>query len=107
MATYRRRRDLGLARINAIPGLSCRTPGGAFYLYVNCSGLIGRKTPQGGVLATDMDVVMYLLEEANVAVVAGTPYGVSPFLRMSIATSVATIEKACARMDAAIRRLTA
>lgn len=105
VATYRERRDRGLALINAIPGLSCRTPGGAFYLYVNCAGLIGKKTPQGAVLHSDMDVVMYLLEEANVAVVAGTPYGVSPFLRLSIATSLATIEKACTRMDEAIRRL--
>lgn len=105
VATYRERRDRGLALINAIPGLSCRTPGGAFYLYVNCAGLIGKKTPHGGVLHSDMDVVMYLLEEANVAVVAGTPYGVSPFLRLSIATSLATIEKACQRMDEAIRRL--
>ena len=105
VATYRKRRGRGLALINAIPGLSCRPPGGAFYLYVNCAGLIGKKTPQGVELATDLDVVMFLLESANVAVVAGTPYGVSPFLRMSIATSLATIETACERMDAAIRML--
>jgi aspartate aminotransferase len=105
VATYRRRRDRGLALINAIPGLSCRTPGGAFYLYVNCSGLIGKRTPEGAVIGSDLDVVMYLLEQANVAMVAGTPYGVSPFLRISIATSEAQIEKACARMDAAIRLL--
>ncbi len=105
VATYRRRRDLGLARINAIPGLSCRTPGGAFYLYVNCAGLIGKRTPEGAVIGSDLDVVMYLLEQANVAMVAGTPYGVSPFLRISIATSEANIEKACERMDAAIRLL--
>lgn len=106
VATYRQRRDRGLALINAIPGLSCRTPGGAFYLYVNCGGLIGKKTPQGSLLATDMDVVMYLLEQANVAVVAGTSYGVSPYLRMSIATSQANIEKACERMHAALSQCT-
>lgn len=106
VATYRQRRDRGLALINAIPGLSCRTPGGAFYLYVNCGGLIGKKTPQGGLLATDMDVVMYLLEQANVAVVAGTSYGVSPYLRMSIATSQVNIEKACERMHAALSQCT-
>ena len=103
--TYRQRRDRGLELINTIPGLSCRAPGGAFYLYVNCAGLIGKKTPLGGLIGSDMDLVMYLLEQANVAVVAGTSYGVSPYIRMSIATSLATIEKACARMDAAIRLL--
>lgn len=103
--TYRQRRDRGLELINAIPGLSCKSPGGAFYLYVNCSGLLGKKTPQGTSILNDMDVVMYLLEQANVAVVAGTSYGVSPYLRLSIATAQATIEKACARMDAAIRLL--
>lgn len=66
---------------------------------------MGKKTPQGGVIASDMDLVMYLLEQANVAVVAGTSYGVSPFIRLSIATAQTTLEKACARMDAAIRLL--
>lgn len=106
VATYRQRRDRGLALINAIPGLSCRTPGGAFYLYVNCSDLIGKKTPQGSLLTNDMEVVMYLLEQANVAVVAGTSYGVSPYIRMSIATSLANIEKACERMHAALSQCT-
>ncbi len=103
--TYRQRRDRGLELINAIPGLSCRAPGGAFYLYVNCAGLIGKTTPQGSVIANDMDVVMYFLEQANVAMVAGVSYGVSPYIRISIATSLANIEKACTRMDAAVRQL--
>ena len=57
--------------LNAIPGLACRVPEGAFYLYVNCAGLIGKTTPDGKTLATDGDVVLYLLERAGVAVVAG------------------------------------
>ena len=105
VATYRQRRDRGVELINSIPGLSCRSPGGAFYLYVNCAELIGKKTPQGGLIASDMDVVMYLLEQANVAVVAGTSYGVSPYFRMSIATSQANIEKACVRMGDSIGKL--
>lgn len=105
VATYRRRRNRGLQLINSIPGLSCRTPGGAFYLYVNCGGLIGKHTPAGTSLETDLDVVMYFLEFANVAMVAGTPYGISPFLRISIATSEANIENACMRMAAAVNKL--
>jgi aspartate aminotransferase len=102
---YRERRDRGLQLINAIPGLRCRTPGGAFYLYVNCSGLIGRRTPDGRRIESDHDVVMYFLDAANVAVVAGSSYGVSPFFRISIATSVNIIEKACERIRRAVDAL--
>jgi aspartate aminotransferase len=103
--TYRQRRDRGLALINAIPGLSCRTPGGAFYLYINCSGLIGRHTPEGKTIETDHDVVMYFLDSAGVAVVAGSSYGTSPFFRISIATSIAVIEAACERIRRAVEAL--
>lgn len=103
--TYRRRRDRGLELINAIAGLSCRKPDGAFYLFINCSGLLGRQTPQGKVLENDIDVVMYFLESSGVALVAGTAYGLSPYMRMSIATSVETIEEGCRRMATAVAAL--
>jgi aspartate aminotransferase len=99
---YRQRRDAGLEIINGIPGLSCRAPGGAFYLFVNCSGMIGRTTPEGKKLETDTDVVMYLLEGVGVALIAGAAYGVSPYFRMSIATSVETIEEGCRRIASAV-----
>ena len=102
---YRQRRDRALEMINAIPGLSCRKPGGAFYLYVNCSGMIGRTTPEGKKLETDMDVVMYLLEGVGVAVIAGTVYGLSPYFRMSIATSIEVIEDGCRRLAKAVADL--
>ncbi len=105
VATYRTRRDTVLARINAIPGLSCAPPPGAFYLYVNCSGLIGKTTPKGAVLAEDGDVVIFLLEEAGVALVAGTAYGLSPYFRLSIATSLEILEDGCARIGAALGQL--
>lgn len=103
--TYRRRRDRGLELINAIVGLSCRKPDGAFYLFINCSGLLGRQTLQGKVLENDIDVVMYFLESSGVALVAGTAYGLSPYMRMSIATSVETIEEGCRRMATAVAAL--
>ncbi|VTU23634.1 Aspartate aminotransferase [Variovorax sp. PBL-H6] len=105
VAVYKQRRDRTLARINAIPGLSCATPQGAFYLYVNCSGLIGKSTPSGKVLADDGDVVMYLLESEGVAMVAGTAYGLSPYFRLSIATSIENLEEGCARIARAVAEL--
>jgi aspartate aminotransferase len=105
VAIYKQRRDRTLALINAIEGLSCATPPGAFYLYVNCAGLIGKTTPAGKTLAEDGDVVMYLLESQGVAVVAGTAYGLSPYFRLSIATSIETLEEGCARIARAVAEL--
>lgn len=105
VAVYKQRRDRTLALINATPGLSCATPPGAFYLYINCSGLIGKTTPAGKKLSEDGDVVMYLLESAGVATVAGTAYGLSPYFRLSIATSVEILEEGCSRIARAVTEL--
>ena len=105
VATYRARRDKTAAGINAIPGLSCRLPEGAFYLYINCAGLIGRKTPDGKRLDTDGDVVLYLLDQAGVAVVAGAAYGLSPYIRLSIATSLDNLDEGVARIATAVASL--
>jgi len=105
VAIYKQRRDRMAQRINAISGLSCAMPEGAFYLYVNCTGMIGRRTSEGKVLACDRDVVMYLLERAGVAVVAGTAYGLSPYFRLSIATGVDTLMEGADRMAAAFGEL--
>ena len=78
---------------------------GAFYLYVNCGGLLGKTTAEGQVLNSDSEVVMYLLESQGVAVVAGTAYGLAPFFRMSIATAIATLDQGCARIKAAVAAL--
>jgi aspartate aminotransferase len=105
VAIYRERRDVTLAAINAIPGLSCAPPDGAFYLYVNCAGLIGKTTPAGTRLANDGAVVMYLLDEAGVAVVPGAAYGLSPYFRLSIATSLDILKDGCARIATAVSQL--
>ncbi|GAB7550197.1 aspartate transaminase [Cupriavidus sp. 8B] len=105
VAVYKQRRDQTLARINEIPGLSCRAPDGAFYLYVNCGGLIGKTTPEDKKLHDDADVVMYLLEREGVALVAGTAYGLSPYFRLSIATSLDTLEEGCRRIERAVLAL--
>jgi aspartate aminotransferase len=105
VVVYQQRRDRCLELINAIEGLSCLKPNGAFYLYVNCGALIGKRTPQGKTLDTDTDVVMYLLESQGVAVVAGTAYGLAPFFRMSIATALDTLEQGCSRIATAVAAL--
>ncbi len=105
LAIYRQRRDTALAHINAIPGLHCRAPGGAFYLFVNCGGLLGQITPQGQSLQSDVDVVLYLLDSVGVAMIPGSAYGVAPYFRMSIATRLEVIEEGCKRIAAAVAAL--
>lgn len=105
VAVYQQRRDRTVAALNEIPGISCRSPEGAFYLYVNCAGLIGRTTPQGIRLESDTDVVLYLLESEGVAAVAGTAYGLSPYFRVSIATTIETLDEGCKRIARAVAAL--
>jgi aspartate aminotransferase len=105
VTVYRTRRDRVLTRINQIQGLSCLPPDGAFYLYVNCSGLIGRTTPAGSRLESDNDVAMYLLESVGVAVVQGSAYGLSPFFRMSIAASLDVLDDGTNRIARAVSEL--
>jgi len=101
---FEARRNAIVPSLAAVPGLHCSPPEGAFYLYVGCAGWLGRKTPQGKPLATDEDVTAYLLE-CGVAVPNGAGYGLSPYFRLSFATSMAALTEACKRIDAAGRRL--
>lgn len=104
-AEFERRRDRIVPLLNAIPGLSCEKPEGAFYVYVSCAGWLGKRTPGGQALASDADVAMYLLEDAGVATVHGAAYGLSPYLRISIASSMDHLEEACRRMAKAGEKL--
>ena len=99
-AAYRARRDLVVDALNVARGIACHRPEGAFYVYPSVAGLIGRTTPGGRVLATDTDVAMALLEEAEVATVGGAAYGGSPHLRISYATDVESLTEGCARIAA-------
>jgi aspartate aminotransferase len=105
--TFRGRRDLVVSMLNQTDGLKCATPDGAFYVYPDCTGLIGRKTPSGATLATDEDVAGYLLEAEGVAVVHGGAFGVSPAFRISYATSTELLEDACTRIQRACGALKA
>ncbi len=103
--SFRQRRDLVLNRLNAMPGITCRKPEGAFYLYPSCAGIIGKKTPDGNVIQSSNDFVDYLLESAHVAVVAGEGFGLDPFFRISYATSEKVLQTACDRITKAIQEL--
>lgn len=99
------RRNLVVEKLNAIPGIRCNTPEGAFYVYPSCTGLIGKKTPQGKMLQTDEDVVSYFLESEGVAAVHGAAFGLSPFFRISYAASIETLTDACERIRKACAAL--
>jgi len=103
-AEFQLRRDAVVPLLDAIPGLSCTRPDGAFYIYMSCAGWLGRRTPSGQQLVTDADVAAYLLE-SGVAVPEGAGYGLSPYIRVSFATSLDQMKEACRRMDAAARKL--
>ncbi|MEZ2409587.1 aspartate aminotransferase [Bosea sp. OAE752] len=106
-AVFQTRRDLCLEAFSHIEGLSCATPEGAFYLYPSCAGLIGRKRPDGRVIANDADFVDYLLSDANVAAVPGVAFGLEPYFRISFATGTDRLHAACARIAAACAALKA
>jgi aspartate aminotransferase len=96
--TFKGRRDYVVEQLNGIPGLSCPTPVGAFYVYPSCAGAIGKKTPGGTVIGNDTDFVTALLEDEGVAVVQGVAFGLEPHFRISYATSNENLEKAMARI---------
>lgn len=82
-AIFQERRDIALQVLQQTPGLRCHTPEGAFYLFADCSGVIGRKLPDGKVIETDEDFVMGAIEFGGVALVPGSAFGLSPFFRLS------------------------
>ncbi|MBB4104215.1 pyridoxal phosphate-dependent aminotransferase [Allorhizobium borbori] len=103
--SFEKRRDLVVEGLNAIPGIVCPKPEGAFYTFASCAGLIGKKTPDGKVIETDRDFASYLLESVHVALVPGAAFGLSPYFRISYATSEAELKEALARMAKACAAL--
>jgi aspartate aminotransferase len=97
-AIYKRRRDMVVDALNAIPGISCHRPEGAFYVFPNIAGLLGRTTAKGARIETDADFAEALLDEAHVALVHGGAFGMSPYLRISYATDDASLARAMERI---------
>lgn len=105
VTAFKKRRDTVAAALNAIPGLSCTVPAGAFYLFPNCSKLFGKKTPSGRVIADSISFCEFLLEEGLVAAVAGSAFGLEGYFRISYATSDAALAKACERIKETCAKL--
>ena len=100
-----RRRDLVVNLLNSIDGLSCLTPQGAFYVYPSCEGILGKETPDGKEISNDEDFMTYLLESEGIAGVHGAAFGLSPYFRLSYATSDEILKDACARIKRACEKL--
>ena len=100
-----RRRDMVVSLLNQIEGINCLTPEGAFYVYPSCEGVIGKQTPDGNKIATDEDFMNYLLESEGIAGVHGAAFGLSPYFRLSYATSDEILKDACSRIKRACEKL--
>jgi aspartate aminotransferase len=101
---FLRRRDLMIAGLEQIPGFQVNCPPGAFYLFPDVSAVLG-KTGNGMLVATSDDLALYLLSEAHVAVVGGTPFGAPQCIRLSYAASEEALREAAVRMKRAIEAL--
>ena len=95
---FQERRDFVVNSLNAIEGISCLKPEGAFYVFPNCKGLIGKKDKSGKKITNDTDFVQSLLENNDVAVVQGSAFGLEGFFRISYATSMEKLEIAMKRI---------
>lgn len=104
-ASFQERRDLVVTGLNAINGVECRTPEGAFYTFSSCAGLIGKTTPDGQIIETDSDFCRYILESAHVAIVPGSAFGLSPYFRISYAAAKSELEEAVSRIQKACAAL--
>jgi aspartate aminotransferase len=102
---FEKRRDMVVKMLNAIDGIDCNIPNGAFYVFPSCKGLLGKKTPAGKLIADDNDFASYLLEEALVAVVPGVAFGAPDFFRISYAASDDFLKNAMQRIATACEKL--
>lgn len=101
---FEQRRNFVVARLNAIDGITCNMPHGAFYTFPHIAGLFGRRA-RGQPLTTSAEVVSYLLDVAGVALVPGDAFGDDRSMRLSYASSMAELEAGLARVDRAVQQL--
>ena len=98
-AAFEKRRDLVVSMLNQAAGITCAKPEGAFYVYPSIAGLIGKTTETGVAIDGDSNFAAELLNAEGVAVVQGEAFGLSPYFRISYATSDAVLEEACTRIQ--------
>jgi aspartate aminotransferase len=104
-AEYRRCRDLVVTAINQMPGLSTQVPDGAFFVWGDCSGMLGRRTPDGRTIGSDEDFVTSAIEHAGVVVMPGSPFGMSPYFRLCYSAPIPILEEAMKRLRGYCNRL--
>ncbi len=105
-AAFEKRRNLIVNRVAETNGLTLDAPGGAFYAYIGCAAYIGAKTPEGDIIKDDIAFSDYLLKDAKVASVPGSAYDLSPFFRISTATSEDILNEAMDRIADSVSKLT-
>ena len=105
LKAFNERKNLVVEGLNSIDGISCLMPKGAFYAYPNVSGLIGKRTKNGKFLSNDTEVVEWILEEAKVAAVPGSAFGLEPYFRVSYATSNEDLKKAIQNIKNSVSEL--
>lgn len=103
---FRDRRDFVVQTLNAIPGIDCTMPDGAFYVFPSCQALLGHKTPEGQTLETDADFCAYVLASTSLAIVPGRAFGLPGHFRLSYAYARADLEDGCDRLQRAVSGLT-
>jgi aspartate aminotransferase len=102
---FQGRRDIAVKMLNEAEGLTCRKPGGAFYVFPSCKGLLGMQTPDGAIINNDADYASYLLEKNHVGVVPGSEFGAPGYFRISYALAEEKLVEACERIQKANRAL--
>ena len=103
--SFQARRDFVVKALNAIEGIECLNPDGAFYVFPSCKGLIGKKDSKGKEIKKDVDFVQSLLENNGIAVVQGSAFGLEGFFRISYATSMENLKKALEKIDSFCKSL--
>ena len=102
---FKRRRDFLYGKISQIPGVRVRIPQGAFYLFANISGLLGKTTPDGKTLTNSVEFCTYLLESVGLAIVPGSAFGRDGYVRFSYAASQQELSSAADRFEKGARAL--
>ncbi len=102
---FAERRNIIVPLLNEIDGITCASPQGAFYVFPSVKGLLGKRTPDGKIIESDLDFVHYLLDSTGVAVLDGSAYGTPGFIRISFATDLNTIREGCEKIAFACSQL--
>tara|TARA_Y100000022_G_scaffold157524_1_gene140043 strand:- start:561 stop:932 length:372 start_codon:yes stop_codon:yes gene_type:complete len=105
LVKFEGRKNFLLDFFSSIEGFEPFIPQGAFYLYVSCDGFIGKKYNDDKLISNDLDFSEFLLKHANVAVVPGLAFGKSPYFRLSYATSLEELKKACLQIEESLKKL--